>query len=454
MLLSLGLFINLFISALFLPKYNTSIYLRQSIGLIILTLSNLLIDYQYCIDTLLQIDGSIRINSMILLEEIQILIIALFILISYIGFNQKGEYYLILLMNQVGMILLLESYEFLTFFISWELYNLSLYILIISNDQSSEKSLSVSLKYFLLSAFSTAFFLLAFIIFYYFIGHLHFDNIILLIIMNPNNFYLNLAILFMMITFLFKLSAVPLHYWSPDLYDNISTKITIWVAILPKMQLLFLVINLIKFFELQIDILILSGLSSLQIGSIGLTQQLRIKRFLTYSAITNLGFFLLAYQNPSILIQNLIIYSLTTLNIFISLLYLQLLMNREINLIIQIQGLYKYNPFLAQVQTLSFISLAGLPPLAGFFGKYLLQNHYQNNLSIILFQIIILTNIITISNYLKPLLLLNFYKNNMNQIMSKSLLVHSYLITQITFFIILIIFQPFEILNIFLHQIN
>ena len=152
------------------------------------------------------------------------------------------------------MLILLESYEFLTFFISWELYNLSLYILIISHDRQSEKSLSISLKYFLLSAFSSAFFLLAFTIFYHLIGNFHFDNLILLMIMNPNNFYLNLAILFMIMTFLFKLSAVPLHYWAPDLYDNISTQITIWVAILPKMLLLFLILNLIKFFELQIDI--------------------------------------------------------------------------------------------------------------------------------------------------------------------------------------------------------
>lgn len=125
-------------------------------------------------------DGSIRITKMILFQEIFVLSIALLILISYIGFNQKGEFYLISIMNLVGIIFLLESYDFLTFFISWELFNLSLYIFIISNDRSSEKSLSVSLKYFLLSAFSTAFFLLGLIIIYHEIGNLHFDSIILI----------------------------------------------------------------------------------------------------------------------------------------------------------------------------------------------------------------------------------------------------------------------------------
>jgi NADH:ubiquinone oxidoreductase subunit 2 (subunit N) len=200
--------------------------------------------------------------------------------------------------------------------------------------------------------------------------------------MNPTSKDVHFAIFLIFLTFLFKLSAVPLHHWSLDLYDNLSTKILIWIMIIPKILLLFLIINLNHLSIINIDYFIIFGILSLIFGSIGLTQQLKIKRFLTFSTITNLGFFLLIIQNYYIYIINIIIYNLTTLNILIILLYLNLLFNREINYISQLQGLYQFNPFLTLTLTINFLSLAGIPPFAGFFTKYLLFDYYINYFSL------------------------------------------------------------------------
>ena len=266
------------------------------------------------------------------------------------------------------MILLINSYDFFIFFLSWELFNLSLYLLITSEGSHNEKSISVGIKYFLLSALSTAFLGLGLVLFYHEFGNLHYDNILLILNQSYSyTFNFILAIHFIIFSFLFKLSSVPLHQWAPDLYDNIATKLTIWVAILPKILYLFILINIYNFIQFSDYLMILGGLLSLIIGAIGLTQQYKIKRFLTYSAITNVGYFLLTFGNINYLILNLIIYSLTTLNIFAIIIFLS--KNKDINYIIELKGLFKINPFLTFALSISLFSLAGIPPLAGFIGK-------------------------------------------------------------------------------------
>jgi NADH-quinone oxidoreductase subunit N len=118
---------------------------------------------------------------------------------------------MILFINLISIKLILESYELFIFFLNWELFNISLYIFIVS-DFESFKSLSVGFKYYLLSALNTSFLLLGILLLYSEIGNLQYDNILLFF--NISNSYL--AIFFISITFLFKLSAIPFHNWSPD----------------------------------------------------------------------------------------------------------------------------------------------------------------------------------------------------------------------------------------------
>lgn len=442
MLLSIGLFLNIFILTQIYNNLSYKYYLKTTIIILFIELINIqyLIFYIKEFDILL-IDGMIKINKLIIYEEILIFIIAIIILLFY-KFNIKlnSSKIMIQLLNLISIQFLLQSYDLFIFFLNQELFNLSIYIYITS-DNFSEKSLAVGLKYYLLSALNTSFFLLGLLILYYEIGNLQYDNILLYINVYPDNNNINIAKYFILFTFLFKLSAVPFHNWSPDLYENVSMKITIWIMIFPKILILFIIIN---FYELLLNqsLFIFSGIASLIIGSIGLTQQFQIKRLLTYSAITNIGYQLLTMNNQTNLIINIIIYNVTILNILL----IQLKYN-HLKTIQDLNGLYKFNPYIIFIFTFNFFSLAGIPPLAGFQGKILLIEEYLNYNSIIILIIIILSNTIVIYNYLRPLFNLNFTyskniaENHLNKI-------EATIISFFSLLIIAIIAEPIELLTL------
>jgi NADH-ubiquinone oxidoreductase chain 2 len=212
-------------------------------------------------------DGIYKINKTKLIIELFIFLIAYLIIIAqnYYYYNQTNstfsEIYLILLTNILGISTLLYSNDWLVTIISWELFNLSLYLLV-SLNSFSESSLSASLKYFLLSALSTAFLLLGIAIIYYIIGSTNYDNIYISIsqliqLSNTNTLMsVNFAFFLIVVTFLFKLSAAPLHNWAPDLYDGLHTNISIWMIIIPKITVLSLLFFLSK------DLLLLSNYES------------------------------------------------------------------------------------------------------------------------------------------------------------------------------------------------
>lgn len=139
-----------------------------------------------------------------------------------------------------------------------------------------------------------------------------------------NDIYIEKSICLILFPILFKLSAAPFYQWAPDLYENIETKITMWMIIIPKLAILFFLYSFSHFFILFLQlptiqfILIFSGLISLFIGSIALNNQWYIKKFFTYSGISHIGFILLALTTTSkdSYIFYIIIYSITTVNIF------------------------------------------------------------------------------------------------------------------------------------------
>jgi proton-translocating NADH-quinone oxidoreductase chain N len=452
MLLSLSLFLNLFTLTLFGPV-KTGI--RISKLCLLLILLDLIIDNNYILGEIILLDGNILINKMILFEEIIIIIFTFFILTIINNFSIKIELILILITNILGMFFLLSSYDFFIFLISWELYNFSFYI-IISYSHSNHNALSAALKYFLLSALSTAILLYSLTIIYSEIGNLHYENI-LIIMNNYINNNLKFGFFLFSISLLFKLSAVPFHYWAPDLYDNQPTRITIWIAILPKLLIFFIIINLINILHIHQSLFFILGFLSIIFGALGLTQQYKIKRFLTYSAITNVGYFLLSYTNITTLIINIIIYSLTTLNIFAILIFLEKQYNREITSLSQLKGLFQFNPILSIIFSISIFSLAGIPPLAGFFGKLLLLEHYINYYSGILFLIIILSIVISTSNYIKLLYNINFNKDNFinsQHFINFNSYGLNFIITFNTLAILTFILQPYEIMMMTINFLN
>nr|YP_010556900.1 NADH dehydrogenase subunit 2 [Cordyceps blackwelliae]UYS92282.1 NADH dehydrogenase subunit 2 [Cordyceps blackwelliae] len=319
------------------------------------------------------------------------------------------EYPLILLFIVTGAIFLMSSNDLITIFLSIELQSYGLYILS-TIYRNSELSTTGGLIYFLLGGLSSCFILLGTALLYANSGSTSLDSLYIITSISdiqssasatndlwysPN--YINLSLVIFTVGFLFKISAAPFHFWSPDVYDAIPTIVTTFVALIAKVSILILLLQLVYYTNANTTmnswtfILLISSLFSLIIGTVvGLTQ-FRIKRLLAYSTISHVGFMLLALSISSIestqaLIFYLTQYIISNLNAFIILLaigyslycytsdnkeYDQLLdkTNSPIQLITQLKGYFFINPILALSLTITIFSFAGIPPLVGFFGK-------------------------------------------------------------------------------------
>lgn len=331
-----------------------------------------------------QMDGTYKITKTKIAIEIYIQIMAQIIINIQKGYHydQKNstynEIYLILQTNVLGISSLIASNDWLITIISWELFNLSLYLLVSLNSYS-ESALSSSLKYFLLSALSTAFLLLGVSIIYYTVGSTNYDHIVIsmqqLIQMGESNGInmITIGTIQILITILFKLSAAPLHNWAPDLYDGLHTNVTTWMIIIPKVTVFFLQAQLSKehllistlienYKAYSIEMLLLgSGLLSIMVGSIALNNQWKIKRFFAYSGVSHVGFILLAlysYDLHAYMIY-VVIYGITTINIFSCLILLSKYQGKEIKYMSQQMGTSGLNPFIIFALTISLFSLAG-----------------------------------------------------------------------------------------------
>lgn len=313
------------------------------------------------------LDGVIQ-NNEINNQNTSILLI-LFIIFLYLNnLKIKKEKLIIIYSNLIGLIFLINSYDFQMIFLNLELINLSLYLLI--------GNYSSGLKYFLLSSLLSTFFLLGVTLLYSTYGHQNIE-----ILLSQNNYkYSTFGYLLILLTFFFKLGLFPFHQWSPDLYSGISYIFLIYIQIFIKFGLLILLYNLNLLFLPLFSYTLFFGLSTLVIASILLPSQFNIQRFIALSSIAHLGFLILQYSYSYLFY--LYIYSFTSLILYFLFSY------KYSNLIIKI--------FL----TLLLLSLSGLPPLPGFFSKlYILIDQINlGYLSIII--LIFLSSIILSANYI------------------------------------------------------
>ena len=380
------------------------------------------------------VDGTIKWESTSLVETLIILIISIIIQqlgSCFLGTAQfRGEVYLVMQVNLVGIIYILSSVDFITLIVAWELFNLSLYLQVSMathshsggalpggpGTQMRSSSLSASVKYFLQSAFSTTFILFSIAFQYGLTGSTNFE-VIMMMQSSASEGGGNIGGLgqsqpkFLIIgAQLFKMGAAPQHNWAPDLYDNLPTYITLWMMTIPKMATLFLLHSLSKVFgdvsyigyggtgALQVQCIV--AIISLLVGSISLGTQYKIKRFQAFSSISNQGFILLSITNFNIFIFYIQIY-ITSSIIFFTLLIIITISSENSDLRVTDQsGLFKLNPSLALAFALCLFSLAGCPPLAGFFTKLFVQIHMLDLGFYFVCFIIILSSVISTSNYI------------------------------------------------------
>lgn len=304
------------------------------------------------------------------------------IAISYIKINSLNVYelFIVLLLILIGFLTLIFSNDFLSMYMGIELQSLGLYILA-TLKQNSIYATEAGLKYFILGAVASCLLILGISIIYSFTGIILFNELSLFMY-NVNNLYyiLFVGFLLVLVSLFFKVGIAPFHIWIPDVYEGVATIITAFFAIIPKIvifSLLIKIIFLIKIvFEVEIsNILIINSLLSILIGSIGAIYQITIKRLLSYSSIGHSGFLLLSISIFSIeglisFIFYVIVYISIVLNIFSIILQIQQkITGSSIKYINNISYIYKNNKLLGSSFIISLFTLAGIPPLSGFFSK-------------------------------------------------------------------------------------
>lgn len=352
------------------------------------------------------------------------------------------EYTLIILFIIIGSILLISSSDLVSIFLAIELQSYGLYLLC-TIYRNSESSTSSGLTYFLLGGLASCFILLGISLIYVNSGITYLDSFY--IINNLSNIlteeelknvnwhltsYIPYCLLLISVGFLFKISAAPFHFWSPDVYDGIPTIITTFVAIITKISILILILQIVHYtnnfcifteFSWTISLL-LSSLLSLIIGTIlGLTQS-RIKRLYAYSTISHLGFMLLAISINSVeSVQSFIFYlaqySISNLNAFILLIAIGYSLyfyndkninhnklidknNSPLQLITQLKGYFHINSILSLSLAITLFSFAGIPPLMGFFAKQMVFSAALQEGFFFLTFIGVLTSVISAVYYL------------------------------------------------------
>ena len=313
--------------------------------------------------------------------KILILLSSLFVLNSSKNFIvdnklDKFEYPIIILLSILGMFFMVSSNDLILFYLGLELQSLSLYILA-SIDRDNLRATESGIKYFVLSALSSGLLLYGCSLLYGFTGSTNFE--VIASQLNKENEGAVFAMVFILVGLAFKVSAVPFHMWTPDVYEGAPTSITSYFAVVPKVAGLALLIKFmfVPFSNILLEwqtIIIFISIASMILGAVAAMIQKNFKRLLAYSSIGHIGYALAGvatgtipgYQSAIVYIS---IYVIMNIGAF-SCLYLLKNDGQYKENISDLSGISKKNPLLAISLLIILFSLAGVPPLGGFFAKF------------------------------------------------------------------------------------
>ena len=313
--------------------------------------------------------------------KVLILLSSLFVLNSSKNFIvenklDKFEYPIIILLSILGMFFMVSSNDLILFYLGLELQSLSLYILA-SIDRDNLRSTESGIKYFVLSALSSGLLLYGCSLLYGFTGSTNFDLIASQL--NKENTGAVFAMVFILVGLAFKVSAVPFHMWTPDVYEGAPTSITSYFAVVPKVAGLALLIKFmfIPFSNILLEwqtIIIFISIASMILGAVAAMVQKNIKRLLAYSSIGHIGYALAGVATGAVsgyesAIVYISIYVIMNIGAF-SCLYLLKKDGQYRENISDLSGISKKHPLLAISFLIILFSLAGVPPLGGFFAKF------------------------------------------------------------------------------------
>ncbi len=357
----------------------------------------------------------------------------------------KFEYPIIILLSVLGMFFMVSSNDLILFYLGLELQSLSLYILA-AFDRNNLKSSESGLKYFILSALASGLLLYGCSLLYGFTGATNFevisDNL------NAQNTGAIFAMVFVIVGLAFKVSAVPFHMWTPDVYEGSPTSITSFFAIVPKIAGIAVIIRFMDTpFKNIIDqwqiIIIFISIASMILGAVAAIGQKNIKRLMAYSSIGHMGYALAGvatgtdygYANSLIYLT---IYAAMNLGAFSCIFHMKKNGSYTEN-IDDLSGLSKKKPLLSISFLIILFSLAGIPPLAGFFAKFYIFMSVIENEMYALAIIGLVTTVISAFYYLRIIKIIYFdeTKIEFDEVKNNSLngIVFATCLFLITFFI-------------------
>jgi len=290
----------------------------------------------------------------------------------------KFEYSVLMLLATLGMMMMVSANDLMSLYIGLELQALSLYILAAMKRQSL-KATEAGLKYFVLGALSSGMLLYGASLVYGFTGHTQFDEIAKVVALGDRSIGLVFGLVFLLAGLAFKISAVPFHMWTPDVYEGAPTPVTAFFATAPKVAAMALLIRLVmdSFEPISSDwqqVVIFLSIASMVLAAFAGIGQKNLKRLIAYSSIGHVGFALVGLSAGSLVgVQGVAIYMAVyvtmTIGLFACILSLKN-NNGYVEDISDLAGLAQTRPLVAGIMAVLMFSLIGLPPLAGFFAKW------------------------------------------------------------------------------------
>ena len=316
-----------------------------------------------------------------------------------------------------GVFCLISSSNWLSIYLTIELFTLCFFILIA---RGSGYSVEAGLKYFILGALSSGLFLFGCALLCGIGANIHFSHIELLF--NSKQVFSAVSIpigyLLIIVALFFKLSVAPFHMWVPDVYEGAPTKIVLLLAIVPKIGFFSLIISI----GLPVNFFFLGILFSLFVGALGALNQTKIKRLLAYSGVGHMGFILWGLENGSFeSLQASLVYLFIYIVMTICAFSIILSFNVYKNLLVEFSGLSRYLPFFSITLGVLFFSIAGIPPFAGFFGKWFILLSGILSKSYFIFFFAVFCSVIAGVYYIRIIKILFFQKNSFLLITIKAL---------------------------------
>ena len=351
--------------------------------------------------------------------KILIVVSSLFILNfsqSFIKENKidKFEYPIIILIAVLGMFIMVSSNDLILFYLGLELQSLSLYILA-AIDRDNQRSSESGIKYFILSALSSGLLLYGCSLLYGFTGSTNFDQIALQL--DSDNTGAIFSVVFILVGLAFKISAVPFHMWTPDVYEGSPTSVTSFFAVAPKIAGLAVLIRFmqIPFQNILVEwqtIIIFISIGSMILGGIAAIGQTNIKRLMAYSSIGHIGYALAGVATGTVSgysssIIYITIYAVMNIGAFGCIFLMRSAGEYKEN-IDDLSGISKKHPLLAISFLIILFSLAGIPPLGGFFAKFYVFMSVIENEMYVLAVIGLLSTVISAFYYIRIIKVIYF----------------------------------------------